>query len=151
MFEKYINDKNIFFLLNKKKKKVIEEMIETAYNNNSNIDQNDLKEKIFQREKIMSTGLGLGLGFPHLRYKGIDKPVIIIGIQVDGIKDYESIDKSLIKIVILILVGENEHKLYLQILSSITSFLKREDNIKKILNLKNTKKIYDFFTKHKEK
>ena len=89
-------------------------------------DMEGLRREIFYREQIMSTGIGQGIGIPHVRFEGIKEPRILVGIRPDGIEDYESLDGVPVKMVIMILVGADQHREYLRILSLIVGRLKDE-------------------------
>ena len=102
----------------------------------------NLTKEIFYREQLMSTGIGMGLGIPHVRYKNIKKPIIAIGIQPNGVIDYQSVDDKPVNIVIMILVGENQHKEHIRLLSQIVNKFKSNDIKNKILNTKDIDQIY---------
>ncbi len=89
-------------------------------------DLEGLRREIFYREQIMSTGIGQGIGIPHVRFEGVKEPRILVGIQPEGIEDYESLDGIPVKMVFMILVGADQHKEYLRILSLIVGRLKDE-------------------------
>lgn len=95
--------------------------------NGGPIDIEELKKELFYREQLMSTGLGLGLAVPHVRFKGVKSPLIVAGVQPDGISDYESLDGNPVNIVIMIIVGENQHKQHIRLLSMIAARLKDND------------------------
>ncbi len=143
---KYIKRNQIFFLKNTNKHDSINELVSYFSKIDDSLNVDDIRQKIFHRETLMSTGIGLGIGIPHLRYKGILDPLVFLGIQKDGIPDYESIDKDPVKLMVIILVGENEHKEYLKILSSIVGFFKKDDNIAKLLSFSTVDDIYNFVT-----
>jgi len=89
-------------------------------------DIEELKREIFYREQIMSTGIGQGIGIPHVRFSGIFEPKILVGIKPQGFDDYESLDGEAVKMIFMILVGEDQHKEYLRTLSLLVHRLKDE-------------------------
>lgn len=110
------------------------------------IDTESLKKELFYREQLMSTGIGLGLAVPHVRFKGIKSPVVLAGIQPAGITDYESIDGEPVNIVIMILVGENQHKEHIRLLSMIVGRLKDSSMKERLLKAENGDEIYEIMT-----
>jgi len=124
---------------------VLNEMIDIIGEKISVLDIQSLREKIFHREELMSTGIGLHIGIPHVRMGGIDKPIIAIGVQPRGVSKYESIDSLPVKLVVMIICGANQHKIHIKILSQIVSLLKKDENLTKILTANNTSKIYHLF------
>ena len=90
----------------------------------ANITQ--LKKSVFERERLMSTGIGLGIAIPHVRIKGVDDIIISIAINKNGIQNYDSLDGLPVKILIMIVAGDEQHRDYLILLSRIVKMLKKE-------------------------
>jgi mannitol/fructose-specific phosphotransferase system IIA component (Ntr-type) len=90
----------------------------------------------------MSTGIGLGIGVPHIRIKGIKDLIVAVGVNKQGIANYETIDNIPVKIVVMIVAGEKEHKLYIKFLSLVVSKLKNNKIREKIIKAENEKEIY---------
>jgi len=111
-----------------------------------NLDIESLKKELFYREQLMSTGIGLGLAVPHVRFKGITSPVVLAGIQSEGINDYESLDGEPVKIVIMIIVGENQHKEHIRLLSMIVGKLKDPELKESLLKAQDGAEIYELLT-----
>ncbi len=136
-------DKNLIFLLKvKKKEKILLKLIDSICQNREILDRKELKDAIFYREKLMSTGIGLGIGVPHVRIKGIKDLIVAVGICKQGITDYETIDGIPVKIVVMIVAGEEQHKLYIKFLSLIVSKLKDQTVREKLVEAKNEQEIY---------
>ena len=94
----------------------------------------------------MSTGIGLGIAVPHARIKGIKDLVMAVGVCREGITDYETIDNVPVKIVVLIIAGEGQHKAYIRVLSLIVTKLKKVETREKILEAKDEEEIYKILT-----
>ncbi|MDD2478932.1 MAG: PTS sugar transporter subunit IIA [Victivallaceae bacterium] len=88
----------------------------------------ELTNAIFNREKLMSTGIGMGIGIPHVRLRSVTDLTVAVLLVKNGIPDYESMDAKSVKIIFMIAARENQHALYLKLLSQISSFLKIEKN-----------------------
>ncbi len=111
-----------------------------------NLDIESLKKELFYREQLMSTGIGLGLAVPHVRFKGVKSPVVIAGVQPEGIADYESLDGEPVKIVIMIIVGEAQHKEHIRLLSMIVGRLKNAELRTALVNAESGDEIYSLLT-----
>lgn len=109
-------------------------------------DRETLAREIFYREQLMSTGLGLGIGIPHIRYEGVSKPVMAVGIRKEGIQDYESIGAETVKVVVMIIVGKQQHKEHIRLLSLVVSLLKKADIKQKLLTAGSGREIYEIIT-----
>jgi PTS system nitrogen regulatory IIA component len=139
----YIDKSLIFLLKGKKKEKVLLEMINSICENKKLDNRKDIKKAIFYREGLMSTGIGLGIAVPHIRIKSVKEPIVAVGIQKAGILDYETIDGVPVKIVVLIIAGEGQHKEYIQILSLIVTKLKQSEVREKLIEAKSKKELYE--------
>ena len=104
-----------------------------------------IKEGIAKREKLMSTGIGLGIAVPHVRIEGIKEPYIVIGVSKSGISDYDSIDNQPVHITVMIIVEKGAHKKYISILSSVVSYLKQTETREKILNANTVDELFTLF------
>lgn len=142
----YIDENLISLLKVKKKEKILLELVDSICKNKELSNKKEIKEAIFHREKLMSTGIGLGIAVPHARIKGITELVMAVGICREGIDDYETLDDIPITVVVLILAGEGQHKTYIQVLSLIVSKLKKSEVREKLMNAKNEKELYKILT-----
>jgi nitrogen PTS system EIIA component len=104
--------------------------------------EKQLEEKIFHRETLMSTGIGLGVGIPHVRYAGVKNTIIAMAVSDTPVTNYESIDGLPIRIVIMIVVPENCHRQHIQILNDIVHLLKNTDKREGILSAHTPDEIY---------
>lgn len=123
-FDQLITKELCVFLSSKTKTEAILELLDLVEKSGKVTQMDNLKKEIFYREQIMSTGIGQGIAIPHVRFEGVTDPMVIVGLAPEGIKDYSSIDDQMVHIVIMILVGAEQHKEYLRILSLIVSKLK---------------------------
>jgi PTS system nitrogen regulatory IIA component len=142
----YIDEKLISLLKVKKKEKILLELIDSICKNKELSNKKEIKEAIFHREGLMSTGIGLGIAVPHARIKGITELVMAVGICKEGISDYETLDDIPVSIVVLILAGEGQHKTYIQVLSLIVSKLKKSEVRENLMKAKNGKELFEILT-----
>jgi PTS system nitrogen regulatory IIA component len=142
----YIDKNLISVFKSEKKKKVILDLIDLICKNKELDNKKEIKEAIFYREQLMSTGIGLGIAVPHARIKGIKDLVMAVGVCREGIYDYETIDNIPVKIVVLIVAGEGQHKAYIRVLSLMVTKLKKVETREKILEAKDEEEIYKILT-----
>ena len=142
-----IDSTRICLLRHHSKQDVLNEMIDCGAHAGLPCDREELKERIYYREQLMSTGLGLGIGLPHVRMEGVSEPCIIIGLQPDGIIEYEAIDNLPVKIVFMIIVGKDQHRQHLELLAKIVATLKRSHVSDSLLAAKNPEEVYHILEK----
>jgi fructose-specific phosphotransferase system IIA component len=81
-------------------------------------NQKKFVKDLFKREKECSTGIGDGFAIPHAKSKQVTRATLAIGCS-HGIKDYETLDGSVVKWIFMIAVPESNHDVHLDILSSL--------------------------------
>ena len=106
-------------------------------------------EATLLREKLVSTGIGMGVAIPHAKIDLVDDFFIAIGIQKNshGLP-WQSIDSAPVRLVFLIGGPSHSQPEYLQILSLLTCALKEELLRKKLLLLQSPQAIVDLFSKY---
>ncbi|MDZ7722573.1 MAG: PTS sugar transporter subunit IIA [candidate division KSB1 bacterium] len=103
----------------------------------------ELAEAVYNREKLMSTGIGLGIAVPHVRLPEVKEVMASAAVCKHPITDYESLDNTPVQIVILIIAGRNQHAEYIQVLSSVASMLKQEHVRENLLGCSEPSDIYE--------
>jgi PTS system nitrogen regulatory IIA component len=83
-----------------------------------------LSDAVYRREELMSTGIGLSVGVPHVRLPGVKDIHLFIAVNSTPISDYESLDGEPVRIVVFILAGEKQHREHIQVLASVAKVVK---------------------------
>lgn len=139
---KYLDKNNIIFLQSSTKKQALKELWNVMIHSSSIKDKNELLCKLLEREKILSTGIGLGIGVPHVKLASVSDFVIAIGLSKNGI-DYHSLDKIPVRILIAVAAPIGKEAAYLKLLAHIVSILNKKQVYDKIINSTDTKIIYN--------
>ena len=106
------------------------------------LDSGLLRKAVWDREGLMSTGMGGGIGIPHVRLKEIARATMAVGICPAGVEDYESIDSAPIYIAVLIAAPAGEHELYIRLLARVADVLRCPDKLAAILASASPEDIY---------
>ncbi len=122
-FTKYLKPDHIITVEGKNKLDALQEVI-TAMVAKSNLDRDELADKVWKREKMMTTGIGQGLGMPHVRIPEYFEPIIIMGVCRKPLKDYKSVDDEPIRLLMFIAAPEGDQENYLKLLGSVSGKLK---------------------------
>jgi mannitol/fructose-specific phosphotransferase system IIA component (Ntr-type) len=142
----YLTEERVTILKARTKFEVIDEMIDTMMNGLEDVTRNDLAEAVYEREGLMSTGIGLGIAIPHVRLAGLRDAAVAVGISRGGIDDYESIDGAPVHIVVLIIAPQGRHDLYIRLLAKIVGLLKDPEHNRAIVGAADTSAIYSTLT-----
>lgn len=86
------------------------------------IDSRDeIARGIFHRESLLSTGIGNGIGVPHVRVNELDESYMAMAVVPDGIENYDTLDKQPVKIVFMVVAGQDQRTLHVRLLQSISA------------------------------
>lgn len=110
-------------------------------------DREKLGKAIWERENLMSTGIGLGIGIPHIRISSVRDIVVSVAVNKTDIIDYQTLDDKAVRIVFMVAAAQNQHAEYLKLLSSISTLLKDELFKNKLLTEEDPMKIFTLLTK----
>ncbi len=125
MLEKLIKEEGVIFLKGGTSEDTIKSLVKRANELGKLSDAKLFERGVFEREAILSTGIGLGIAIPHAKLKGVDDFFIVVGINKDGL-EWDSIDSEPVKAVFLIGAPEGEQKRYLRILSKLILLAKNK-------------------------
>lgn len=123
----------IVFLPAGERSAVIDELINHAHLKGAIGDKEAFKKAVFDREKLISTGIGVGVAIPHAKLDAQDSFFVCIGILSEPV-EWDAIDGAPVRLVCLIGGPDNAQTHYLQILSQITEAIKDEPRRRQILN-----------------
>ncbi|MCB1148893.1 MAG: PTS sugar transporter subunit IIA [Chlamydiia bacterium] len=139
---KYINPKSIRILALPARDDVIHSLVDALTAEGAGVDPETLYKAVIDREKIVTTGIGMGVAIPHAKLSGFEDFHIAVGILDKGV-DWNALDGNPVKLVFLIGGPSDKQTEYLQILSSITQAIKKEALRKKLILAKTSEEAYD--------
>jgi PTS system nitrogen regulatory IIA component len=141
----YLDDRLVVFLQSDTQSKVVDELIEALDRAHQLKDKEQFHQAILDREKIVSTGIGLGLAIPHAKLPGYDQFFIAIGIQEEKGIEWNSLDGSQVHLIFMIGGPDNRQTEYLNILSRLTMAIKDSDRRKALLKATSARQVIDLF------
>ena len=135
------------------KKDAIEKMVAEVAKACPNHVKNaaEATEAVLKREASMATGLDHGIAVPHGRcpsVHGIAGAVAIVdnsGTANGCIPDYETIDKSQVRIIVLTLANDQEQTPYLKLMSFISRALRADNGADRLAACKTADEMRRFF------
>ena len=137
--EELLRSDQVFFLDTSTKDETLAEMI-ARLDFFEEKGREEFAVALHQREKLVSTGLGMGVAIPHARLPSLNKFFIAIAILKQGV-DWQALDGLPVRIVVMVGGPAGRPGDYLQVLSRLTLALKSEECRKKILQLSNQQEI----------
>ncbi len=106
------------------KHEVLDRLIDCLAGSPEVASREELAAGVYEREKLMSTGIGLGIAIPHVRLASVSDLAVAAALVPGGIDDYESLDSMPVRLVLLIAARSDQHAEYLRLLSRLSSKLK---------------------------
>lgn len=127
------------------KKKVLELIGQLAAPRLSGTTSFDVFESLLNRERLGSTGIGLGVAIPHGRLSTANKPVAVL-LTLNEPVDFDAIDNQPVDIVFALVVPEEEHEQHLQTLAAVAQRLNEKTCTRALRDAKSDQELFDLFT-----
>lgn len=132
------------------KTQVINDLIDTLTGTLDNEVVESIRESVFERERIMSTGVGKGLAIPHCKTRAVDKNYAAFA-RLSEPLDFNSIDNEPVQIIFLLVGPDGNHSQHIKLLSRISRLMNSASFHDKILNSESSDVIIDAFRDEEEK
>ncbi|MEE2694842.1 MAG: PTS sugar transporter subunit IIA [Pseudomonadota bacterium] len=142
----FISPDSIFTEVDVDSKKNLFKKVSSIFSKKNLKESAIITDRLNERERLGSTGIGEGVAIPHTKVDSIEKTKVIFLKLKSGI-DFSASDKKDVDIVFVILAPEECQSEHLLVLSSISSFLRDKSIIAKLRSLKKSSDIHDFFSK----
>lgn len=140
----YLNEELIFFLDVATKDEALKALVELAVQVKKLPEGERFHQAILDREKIVSTGIGMGVAIPHAKLPTYNDFFIAIAILKTGI-DWNALDGAPVRLIFLIGGPDDKQTEYLKILSSLTSVLRDEELRKQLIAATSAKEVANLF------
>ncbi|OOZ42943.1 PTS sugar transporter subunit IIA [Solemya elarraichensis gill symbiont] len=105
------------------KKRLLEALAKLFSNDES--EQNEIFEKLLERERLGSTGLGHAVALPHARIESLAQPCAAF-IRLAEAVDFDSPDGDRVKLVVALLVPQEATDEHLKLLAGIATIFNQE-------------------------
>lgn len=128
------------------KNDIINAIIDLAASQDRVLDKEKVREAIFEREKIMSTGVGAGFAIPHAKSDAVSDIVAAFAVTAQPI-DYQSLDDQPVRIVFLLVGRENMVGPHIKLLSRISRLMNNENFRKRLLDAPTPADVLEIFRK----
>ncbi|WP_240386237.1 PTS sugar transporter subunit IIA [Balneola vulgaris] len=110
----------------------------------------EIEEAVFERESVMSTGVGKGLAIPHGKSKNIEENYAAFAVLKQPL-EFDSIDGQPVNMVFLLVGPDSKNSLHIKLLSRISRLMNSSSFRDKIVSCTNSQQILDAFKEEEEK
>lgn len=126
------------------KKKVLETIALLAAPRLSGTTRNDVFDSLLNRERLGSTGIGLGIAIPHGRLPSASQPVAVLLTLTEAV-DFDAIDNQPVDIVFALLVPEDQHEEHLTTLANVAKRMNDKTCTRAMRDAQSDQDLYDIF------
>jgi fructose-specific phosphotransferase system IIA component len=126
------------------KDEILEAMVELVAKSPRVLDRDKVHTAIFEREKIMSTGVGNGFAIPHGKTDAVSDIVAAFAVTEKPI-DYESLDEKPVRLVFLLVGKDNLVGPHIKLLSRISRLMSKEEFRERLLKARTPHEALDMF------
>lgn len=110
----------------------------------------EIRKKVFEREEVMSTGVGKGLAIPHCKTAVVDTNLAAFA-RLQEPLDFKSIDGEPVRIIFLLVGPESNHSQHIKLLSRISRLMNSTSFHEKLLNSETAEVIIEAFKEEEQK
>ena len=142
---RYLSTPLIQFLKATTRDEALHELVHNLDKAGKLIHQDEFLHAIFEREKLVSTGIGLGVAIPHAKLEGYRDFFIAIGIQTAKGLEWHSLDGAPVRLIFMIGGPSDRQTDYLKILSRLTLAIKNEELRLQMLKARTSQEVLELF------
>lgn len=143
IFSKVFSSESVILdLQSKDKDSLFEELVNALYATDHSLDKEEILLSVKERESKMTTGIMHSIGVPHGNSKSVKGCIGAIGISRSGI-EYESLDGQPVHFVFMLICGNGEDELHLEVLKMLATILQDSSFVEKLLGMKDSKDVID--------
>jgi fructose PTS system EIIBC or EIIC component len=132
------------------KEDLLEKMVDLAGKNPAVQDKSKVRSAIFEREKIMSTGVGKGFAIPHGKTDAVDDIVLSFAVT-EGPVDYASMDNEPVRLVLLLVSRDNLVGQRLKLLSRASKVMNNDDAREDLLKATSIQDVLAIFQREEDR
>ena len=138
-----LSKNNIFLNIDVTSKKLLFKEISQQISKKAKVGQNEILEKLNEREKLGTTAIGNGVAIPHMKIENL-KQIFSIFFKLVKPIDFSSNDNKGVDLVFVLVAPEKSQTEHLLALSTIAKFMRNDKNKIQIRQLKNIERIYTY-------
>jgi len=131
-----------FNLKGTSKNEIINELVDLAAKSKLVKERDELYQAVVEREKLVTTGVGYGVAFPHAKTKAVKGILIAFGRSSTGV-DFEAMDKKLVHLFFLIAAPEDAIGAHLNVMARLSYIMKSEKVREKLMQTQSPKELLE--------
>jgi Kef-type K+ transport system membrane component KefB/mannitol/fructose-specific phosphotransferase system IIA component (Ntr-type) len=125
------------------KDEIITEMLDILDSNGKFLDRALAEHDVFEREKVMTTGLEKGIATPHGKSDGVDTLCVAIGLKKEGV-DFAALDGNPSNIFICAVSPRHTTGPHIKLLATMSSILYTDEARREVLAMTSADDLYNW-------
>ncbi|MEL6818824.1 MAG: PTS IIA-like nitrogen regulatory protein PtsN [Pseudomonadota bacterium] len=138
----FLDRQNVLVDLEVASKKQLLQALADHVGNTGLLDQREVFNTVFQREKLGSTGVGAGVAIPHGKFQNLTTIVGYLAKLREPI-EFDALDDAPVDLVFLLLAPEDAGADHLKALSRIARVLRDKTRVAQVRASSDAQAIYD--------
>ncbi|MCH8501246.1 MAG: PTS IIA-like nitrogen regulatory protein PtsN [Aliidiomarina sp.] len=127
------------------KKRVLEYISQLLAPKLAGVSKSDIFDSLLQRERLGSTGIGLGIAIPHGRLENAGQPVAAL-ITLEQPINFDAIDNQPVDLVFALLVPKDNPEIHLKTLSAVAERLNNKECCRNLRHAKDDADLHMLMT-----
>jgi mannitol/fructose-specific phosphotransferase system IIA component (Ntr-type) len=111
------------------------ELVEIGSRSKMVKNKEELLKAVLEREKLVTTGVGYGIAFPHAKTRAVKGIVIAFGRKNEGV-DFDAMDRKSVYLFFLIAAPEDAIGAHLNVMAKLSYLMKSEKNRQRLMKAK---------------
>lgn len=140
-----LRPENVIAALDASSKKRVFEQAGLLFENNQQLARSTVYDALFAREKLGSTGLGLGVAIPHGRIKGL-KSAVGAFFRLATPIPFDAPDGAVVELVFVLLVPQTANERHLQLLSELAQMFSERSFRERLQSATDAKALHALFS-----
>lgn len=116
----------VLFRLKATSKKHLLQKLSEALAQQTGRDERDIYDRLFEREKLGSTGMGDGIAIPHARLNDLDRVYTVFATLDEGV-EFDSVDERPVDLIFALVAPQDAGADHLQALAKASRLLRTAD------------------------
>lgn len=140
-----LNEDNILLNVEAKDKyELIDKLIDVVTKSGKVIDKEKVRNCVYEREKILSTGVGKGFAVPHGKTDAVTDIVLAFAITKEPL-EYEALDNQPVRLVMLMVGKDSLVSSHIKLLSRISRLMNNDEFRENLMNAKTKEEVLEIF------
>ena len=132
-----------------KKDDVINELIDLLKGDEKVLDLEEVRKCVFDREKIMSTGVGKGFAIPHGKTNSVTDIIAVFGKSKRPI-EYDALDGEPVNLIFLMVGKDTLVSKHIKLLSRISRLMNNDEFREKLVKAESKEYILKVFEEEEQ-